>query len=173
MAEMKLTRRSAMFGLLPIAVPRPARAGVALHQPRDRVILTVSGKIGGFNNGTTAQFDREMLEELGTTQFTTSTPWYDGPVTFEGVRMSHLMDVLGAQGDTLIATAMNDYETRIPLSDVVDFNVLMAMKRNGEYMPVRDKGPLFIVYPFDTDPVLKNQRYYGRCAWQLSQIRTI
>jgi hypothetical protein len=47
------------------------------------------------------------------------------------------------------------------------------MKRNGEYMPVRDKGPLFVVYPFDSDPALRNQRYYGRCAWQLAQVDVV
>jgi hypothetical protein len=170
MSEMKLTRRSTVLGLLPFSVPHIARADASLRQPRDRVILTVSGKIGVFNGGATARFDRAMLEEFDITQFTTTTPWYDGPVTFEGVRMGHLMETLGAQGDTLIARALNDYETRVPLRDTIDFDVLMAMKRNGEYMPVRDKGPLFIVYPFDSNPVLKNQRYYGRCAWQLSQI---
>ena len=170
---MKLPRRGAMLGLLPFSVSRTARADASLRQPRDRVILTVSGKIGIFNGGAAARFDRAMLEELGTTQFTTTTPWYDGPVTFEGVRMGRLMEALRAQGDTLIARALNDYETRIPLRDVIDFDVLMAMKRNGEYMPVRDKGPLFLVYPFDSDPALRNQRYYGRCAWQLAQIDVV
>ena len=173
MPEMKLTRRGALLGLAPFSVPRIARADAALRQPRDRVILTVAGKIGIFNDGAAARFDRAMLEELGTSQFTTVTPWYDGPVTFQGVRMRRLMEALGAQGDTLIARALNDYETRIPLRDVIDFDVLMAMKRNGEYMPVRDKGPLFLVYPFDSDPALRNQRYYGRCAWQLAQIDVV
>ena len=65
---------------------------------------------------------------------------------------------------------MNDYETRIPMSDFNQFNVLLALKRNGEYMPVREKGPLFIVYPYDSSPELKSQKYYGRSAWQLARM---
>jgi hypothetical protein len=37
-------------------------------------------------------------------------------------------------------------------------------------MPVRDKGPLFIIYPFDTDASLRSERYYSRAAWQLKSI---
>src|SRR4029077_15481411 len=97
-----------------------------------------------------ADFDREMLEALDRTSFTTSTPWYDSPVTFTGVRMATLMKASRARGDTVIATALNDYETRIPVGDFAQFDVLLALKRNGEYMPVREKGPLFIVYPYDS-----------------------
>jgi hypothetical protein len=35
---------------------------------------------------------------------------------------------------------------------------------------VRDKGPLFIVYPYDSKPELKSQTYYGRSAWQLAKL---
>ena len=46
----------------------------------------------------------------------------------------------------------------------------VALKRNGEYMTVRDKGPLFIIYPFDSDPELKAQKYYSRSVWQVALI---
>ena len=34
----------------------------------------------------------------------------------------------------------------------------------------RDKGPLFVIYPFDTRPELRNAVYFSRCAWQLKAI---
>ena len=37
-------------------------------------------------------------------------------------------------------------------------------------MAVRDKGPLFIVYPYDSDEVLRSERYYNRSAWQLKSL---
>lgn len=80
------------------------------------------------------------------------------------------MAAVQASGQTAIASALNDYETRIPISDFTEFQVLLAMKRDGEYMPVRDKGPLFIIYPFDSNPVLKTQKFYSRSAWQLAKL---
>jgi hypothetical protein len=172
MTRMATTRRSLAAGLVGLATLAASRAARAhgLPDPSGKPILTVSGRIGVFNDDHMAKFDRAMLEAMGSTKFTTTTPWYDEPVTFEGVLMARLMQVIGATGNTVIATALNDYETKIPLSDLTEFKVLLALKRNGEYMPVRDKGPLFIVYPFDSDPALKNQKYYGRSAWQLAAL---
>lgn len=169
---MNLTRRSlslAMIGLMAPKVPRAAETR-ALSAPTGKPILTLSGKIGVFNSGNVAEFDLAMLEDLGTGGFTTTTPWYNEPVVFAGIPMTTLMQVVHGFGETVVATALNDYETKIPISDFAEFNVLLALKRNGEYMPVRDKGPLFIVYPYDSDPVLKSQKYYSRSAWQLRRL---
>jgi hypothetical protein len=169
---MLIARRvlaTGIVGLAALAASHRPRAD-GLPSPNGKPILTVSGKIGVFNDNQTAKFDRTTLEALGTTGFTTATPWYDRPVKFEGVLMTRLMQAVDATGEAVIATALNDYETTIPVSDFSEFKVLLALKRDGEYMPVRDKGPLFIVYPFDSDPALRNQRYYGRSAWQLARL---
>lgn len=144
--------------------------GASLPAPSDKPILTVTGKISVTNKDGTAQFDRSMLEALGETSFSTSTPWYDGPRKFEGVPLAKLLDAVGASGDHIVATALNDYSTNIPVEDARKFGVILALKRDGGYMPVSDKGPIFIVYPFDSNPELKAQVYYKRSAWQVSRI---
>ena len=146
-----------------------AKAG-PLARPEGKTILTVSGKIENGNAKDGAQFDRAMLEALGMETIKTSTPWYDGVVTFEGVRLDALMKLVGAKGTTVRAIALNDYATTIPIEDFGRFGVLLALKRDGTYMTVRDKGPLFIVYPYDSDPQLQSQTYYGRSAWQLARL---
>ncbi len=147
-----------------------AAATPRLQLPGGDPILTVSGNVGLTNGDGTADFDRDMLEGLGTSSFTTATPWHEGAVTFEGVLMTKLMRAVGARGETVTALALNDYATEIPMSDFERFGVLLALKRDGSYMPVRDKGPLFIIYPFDANPDLKARRYYSRCAWQLRRL---
>lgn len=171
---MIVTRRTVLLGALTATVPGVAQAaGSSLPKPKGPVILTVSGKIGVFNDGDTAQFDRAMLQSYSNSSFTTWTPWYNDPVTFSGVPMAKLMKVLHASGTSVVATALNDYETRIPVSDFAKFNVLLAIKRNGQYMPISDKGPLFIVYPYDSSPELKSQKYYSRSAWQLASLEVV
>lgn len=100
----------------------------------------------------------------------TTTPWYSGKVRFEGVSLSKLMDLVGARGKTAKVIALNDYTTMVPLDDFRQFPVILALKLNGEYMHIRDKGPLFIVYPYDSSPELQNQVYYSRSAWQVSKL---
>jgi hypothetical protein len=168
---VNLTRRSLAAALIGATMPPlSVAADAALPMPASKVVLTISGKIGIYNTGDTASFDRDMLEALGWSSFTTSTPWYDAPVTFAGVSVAKLMQAVRAEGETVVSSSLNDYETKIPMHDFVRFGVLLALKRNGEYMPVREKGPLFIVYPFDSEPELKSQKYYGRSAWQLARL---
>lgn len=166
----RLTRRALGALVLGATASRAAQAADALPMPSGKPILTVSGRIGVFNKGETAEFDRSMLEALGMDGFVTTTPWYSGPVLFEGVRMERLMQAVGATGESVTAIALNDYTTEIPLADFHAYGTILALKRDGNYMPVRDKGPLFVVYPYDSDPELKHQRFYSRSAWQVAKL---
>src|SRR3982074_2104240 len=80
------------------------------------------------------------------------------------------MSAVGASGDRLVVIALNDYSAELPLADVRKYKVILALKRDGEYLSVRDKGPLFIVYDFDGDPDLRNQKFYARSVWQIARI---
>ena len=142
----------------------------ALAPPQEKPILAITGKISKFNGTKTAVFDRAGLEAIGMSSFETMTPWYKDRVKFEGVPIARLLSLVGASGDRLIVTALNDYTTEIPLTDCAAYNVVLALKRDGHYMPVADKGPLFIVYDFDAHPEIKTQKYYGRSAWQVARI---
>jgi hypothetical protein len=135
----------------------------------ERPILTVTGKIAAAAGGK-VEFDRAALEGLGMVSFETTTPWFTGLTSFEGVPMATLMDKVGAAGNKVVAVALNDYSGEIPVEDFAKYGVILALKRNGEYMPVRDKGPLFIVYPFDRDPELKSQKFYSRSVWQVKRL---
>ena len=138
--------------------------------PAGKPMLTIGGHITEPNSGSQVLLDRATLESIGRDSFETATPWYTGKVRFEGVPMSRLMQVVGASGKMVRATALNDYTTDIPMEDFERFGVLLALKRDGEYMPIRDKGPLFIVYPFDKFPELQTHQYYSRSAWQVASL---
>ena len=147
----------------------PASA-TGLITPTNKKILTVTGKITNTNKGDAAVFDRSMLEALGVDGFATTTPWYNRPVRFDGVPMQRLMQAVGASGTFVTAVALNNYATDIPLTDFGRYDVLLAMKRDGVDMPVSDKGPLFIVYPYDSEPELKSKLFYSRSAWQVAEL---
>lgn len=157
------------FGAVGATLARSAKGGT-LSAPANKAILTVAGAITNTNEGDAAAFDRSMLEALGLDGFRTATPWHDQPVRFDGVRMQRLMQAVGAFGARVVAFALNDYVIDIPMSDFDRYGVLLAMKRDGVDMPVRDKGPLFIIYPFDKDPELRSQQFYSRSIWQVARL---
>ena len=81
-----------------------------------------------------------------------------------------LLDAVGAKGTTLKVTALNDYAAEIPVEDFRKWPVILATRRDGAEMPVRDKGPLFVIYPFDVDKTLYNEKYFNRSVWQVKSI---
>jgi hypothetical protein len=160
-------------GAFVVAAPMPALAQAPLAAPSGKVILTISGLVGTTNQPGVAAFDLQMLEALGVEAFETMTPWYATKVKFEGVAMTKILRAVSAKGQKLSVAALNDYKTEIPVEDFEKYNVILALKRDGNYMPVSDKGPLFIVYPFDAHPELKSQKFYGRSAWQVAKIAVL
>ncbi|WVT78098.1 molybdopterin-dependent oxidoreductase (plasmid) [Sinorhizobium chiapasense] len=152
-----------LLAVIALAFSLVSGQGVA----EDNVILTINGKITG---GTPVNFSRADLEAIGSATIATTTPWHDGVITFEGVPLSKLMEKVGASGKIAFVVALNDYATEIPLSDFSDYDVILAIKQNGNYMEVADKGPLFVIYPYDDKPELKSETYFSRSAWQ---VRTI
>lgn len=115
-------------------------------------------------------FSRDDLEQMGLVSVKTSTPWNEGVVDFEGVPIKDLLAQAGVSGTTATVTALNDYSVDIPVSDFAQFNVILATRRDGAHMPVDDQGPFFVIYPFDSHPVLQAQPYHGRAVWQVKEI---
>jgi len=148
-----------------------ATAAQGLDKPTGRVILTIDGAITHTNQGAQAQFDMKMLEKLPQHSFSTKTPWYPAEVTFTGPLLRDVLAAVGAKGTMITAVALNDYKTEIPVEDAQRHDVIVARLMNNRPMPVREKGPLFIVFPFDSKAELRSELYYNRAAWQLSTLR--
>lgn len=142
----------------------------ALQPPTGTAILTISGNIEVTNQAGAAAFDLAMLEALPQRSFTTNTPWDKQPTKFTGPLLRDVLAAVKAKGKTLTALALNDYKTSIPAEDAQQFDVIVAHRINDQAISVRTKGPLFIIYPFDTKPELKASKYYGRSAWQLKSL---
>ncbi len=148
----------------------PALADTPLAKPSGRVILTISGAIDHTNADGRAEFDRKMLQQLGTTAFATSTTWTDGTPEFEGVLARDILRAVGARGTTALAVALNDFSFEIPIADFEDYPVLFALRMNGVELTARDKGPISIVYPRDQRRELRNQMTESKWVWQLARI---
>jgi hypothetical protein len=150
-------------------------SGIALADglpaPTDRTLLSVSGDISATNADGAANFDRAMLKNLKVTKLRTSTPWTEGVHEFEGVLASDLMNAVGAKGDVVIATAINDYKVEIPAEDFTKYPVLLAWSMDGEELKIRDKGPVWIVYPQDQFAELQNLETKNKWIWQLKSLQ--
>lgn len=153
--------------VLPWAVP-----SAALERPSGPVVLTIRG--AGQPGPTEASFDMAMLAALPQHRIVTQTPWYSKPRSFSGPLMREVLAAAGAMGgERARLVALNDYRVEIPLDDVRRQDVILARLLDDKPMSVREKGPLFVMYPFDREPQLRTSLYFSRCVWQLKSIELL
>ncbi|MEQ8710590.1 MAG: hypothetical protein RIC36_16520 [Rhodospirillales bacterium] len=146
-------------------------AGGQLPDPAGNVILTVTGKIKHTNRDGAADFDMAMLESLEATEFDTTTQWTRKSSVYRGVRLDNLLRYLGATGTTLNAVALNDYRVPIPIDVMVDAEAIIAYRQDGDYMPVRKYGPLWIMVPAEKNPPVNGTyRLNAFLIWQLRKL---
>lgn len=143
---------------------------VRMAAPEGDPVLTISGGIKNSNADGVAVFDMAMLKALPATTFSTSTIWTEGVRQFTGVQLSDVVGAVAAEGSTLRATAINDYAVNIPMTDAIDGGPILAYEIDGKEMSVREKGPLWVVYPYDLNDKYKSETIYSRSIWQLNAI---
>jgi len=156
-------------------------AVVALSLPAsvlaDEVLLTISGAVAanGAANGaeTSWTFDRAALQELPGRTVETTTIWTKGVQHFEGVSLDVLLNHVQAKGGVIRAVALNDYAVTIPTSDASPEGPIVAYMRDGAQMSVRDKGPLWIIYPYDANEAYQSEEIYARSIWQLNRLEIV
>jgi hypothetical protein len=181
MERSRLLRRTVVLGLgaagaaLATGAARADQSPAPLPPPKGNPILSISGKITVHNAGTKALFDMAAIESLGLTGFTTATPWTK-KTDFQGVLLDTLLKRVGAHdATTAITYALNDYVVEIPLKTppASADGPLMATRMNGQFMPVKQFGPLFVVYNFDKHSEWLNNAMYARCIWQLQRMTIV
>ena len=117
-----------------------------------------------------AEWDLASLKKLPQKSFTTHTPWFKEAVTFTGPLVRDVLANAQLKGKMLDAVALDDYKSQIPFSDVMNFDAILAHSINGAQLTAKNKGPLFIVYPYDSKKELQSVVYYQRSVWQLKAL---
>ncbi|MCW3480357.1 molybdopterin-dependent oxidoreductase [Neisseriaceae bacterium JH1-16] len=149
-----------------IALSSSSAWAVGLPVNLDAPVLSISGP-----STKTHTFTLHQLAALPARQITTSTQWHSGPQQWEGVPIKALLAGIDATGNSLHVSALNDYAVDIRIADIRKYDPILAYKVNGHYMPVRDKGPLVVIYPYDSLPTLNVQYYHNQSVWQVNRIR--
>ncbi len=154
---------------LGLGVAEKSRAA-ELEPPTGRVVLRLTGAIEVRNEGDAAAFDLAQLEALPQATLRTETPWTDGLVEFRGPLARTVLAAVGARGERVRASAINDYTVEIPVADFESYPVIFAVRMDGKPMRVRDRGPIWVIYPWSDRAELNTDVYHGRAIWQLRSL---
>ena len=170
MTLLKTSLRLASAAALVVFAALAPSSAAEFRSPEGPVILTIAGTDATQGGSHEIRLDAAMLAEMGQTSFVTTTIWTEGPQKFTGVLLKDLMDALGVKAGGLKATAINDYAITIPVSDAVASGPIVAYHLNDAPMSVRERGPLWIVYPYDSNKDYATEVIYSRSIWQLDRI---
>jgi hypothetical protein len=130
-----------------------------------REILRVTGRIAAPEE---ARFDLAALEALGRGELVTRTAWTGAaPQHFAGVPLQALLAHVGAQGPTLRAVALNDYAITAPVAELTQHGAFLATRQDGQPLRVRDRGPVWMIFPWSQRPELDVPLVRERAIWQL------
>ena len=112
----------------------------------------------------------DALDSMEQVEFSTTTIWTEGKVQFSGVPVMSILAAFEAEGTTLQMSALNDYKVEMPIADLRQDLPIVATRMNGQTMSVREKGPYWIVYPFDRSPEYRTEVTYAQSVWQLTAL---
>jgi hypothetical protein len=166
-------RVKTIIAAIAISMNFSASHAADLAAPTDAVALTVFGMVATKNAPEGATLDLKMLAAMPATTFKTSTVWTEGVNEYTGVSLAELVDSLGITGTMLHLYAINDYMVEVPLTDAVENGPIVAYLSNGTEMSVRDKGPLWLIYPFDDNNAYQTDVIFARSIWQLNRIESV
>jgi hypothetical protein len=133
-------------------------------------------KLGVTTSATSAlELTVDELRAMGDTRFATATPWTKGTQKFEGITGAQIVAAMEAKGQKLdaksvLAVANNDYSIVIPFEVFNQPTTLVAFAQNDGAMPVRDKGPFWIVFPYDQDAKFLSSSYQSYSIWGLERL---
>lgn len=140
------------------AGPAPAQSAA--------VVLTVNDA----KSGRVVQFTDDDLMALPQRSFDTGTLWTKGVHSFSGPTLKSVLEAAGVASAELKLSAINNYSVSFPAEWIEDEVPIIANRIDGEPFPVREKGPLWLVFPYDSERRFKSEDVYSLSVWQLKQI---
>lgn len=136
------------------------------------VILTVTGEMSLANNKNTIDFDRYSLKKMAWKDVTVENSFLDGTHSFSGTPLADLLRFIGVSSGKLRALALDGYSVEIPVSDAFQKDVILAMDHNGKPMRIRDRGPIWLIYPKQKDLSYRSSDD-EKMIWQLRYIEIL
>lgn len=128
-------------------------------------VLTVT------NFANSATYTLEELLAMPQKTVVTKNDYVNDVTTFQGPSLRSLLEEMGVNRNAkLKMVALNDFASEAPAEDAFNYDVILAVLRDGEVMSVREKGPIWVIYPMDDHPELQDDVFNGRLVWQLKSI---
>lgn len=155
----------------PVIQTRTVRRGLfiflALLTPAWAEPLLIHGPSGEVS------LSQEDILAMSDQQMVTQTPWTDGTLTFRGAPLEAVLALAGIDDGWVNARGLNNYSVNVPVDQALAARAFLAVHMNGELMRIKDKGPFWIVFPWDEHPELLTREIRAWSVWQLQALSVL
>lgn len=128
----------------------PLTAGELTKVDLDPITHNVASLTVVAVDGAEISYSPADLEAFQTYTLTTTTPWREIPVKFDGVLLSDVLAASGLQNsDAIVVTAENDYQTTFSKELLDSIKILVVTRANDKPHSRRDRGPIQFVIEAD------------------------
>lgn len=114
------------------------------------------------------------LSALPQVTFETQTIWTALAHRFAGPTLVAVLDAAGIEeltDESVISLhALNDYTAWLHSSLISDSAPIIANRIDDAPFSVRDKGPLWVIFPYDQSPDYQTEVIFGVSVWQSYEI---
>ena len=128
---------------------------------------------GPYPAGKKATINFKELSALPVTSIRATTN-YSGNAEYTGPLMKDVLAKAGmpATAKEVILVGLDGYQIRVPVSDFVKWEVVLAHTQNGKRLEIETKGPLLVMYPNDKYPKeLRNHATNIKQVWALVSVK--
>lgn len=122
------------------------------------------------SDGEVIKLSMQDLMEMPATELKTSSQWTEGVQNFRGVSFDLLFDTYSIDADTVRISALNDYNVMVPVDALRNDGAILTYHLNGAEMSVREKGPFWVVFPYDSDERYQTDTYWAYSVWQVKSV---
>lgn len=160
-SPLRLVLAIATLALWTIAALAPHGSLANPEQPR---LLLRDG-------GATRDLPLAELDALTQVEITGRTSPDEPIASFQGVLLRDVVALIGAaEADQIVVRASDGYSAVIPREDWTRWPVVLATRRDGKPLTVRQRGPARILYPTRDHPELATRTYTDRSVWLVAEI---
>lgn len=159
--KVKIVFLAGCLALSPVVGSGPS------HADSDTLLVVRKGTANTLN------LDLAALDALPQRSFETTTQWTEGKIVFSGPSLEdllHLVNVSAEDGPVIHMIAENLYEVTLENQLIKADVPIVATRMNGETFGLRDKGPLWVVFPYDQSAEYQSESVYSASIWQLVEI---
>jgi hypothetical protein len=159
-----MNRRNFTLGA---AVATLILSGPALGQSAS---LVLEGDLGQGESIVLSDADLLALPQL---EIETSTIWTEGVQKFSGPLLSDVLAEFGAGRGNIELVAVNDYRVIVDIDLISETAPIIANRIDGMPFTPRNKGPFWVIFPYDSSADYQNELVYAASVWQLTTINVL